>query len=203
MATKAQLAAQRAAAVAGYELHTDRPDLGLQIWVKDSPCNDGEVLGKCFYGRAAKPAWFYRLTPEQLEGKADREVKAREQAATEKAAQKVCVAGSGVKVGDVFKSEWGYNQTNVDYYQVTRMVGKQSVELRRIGAISWDTLHMQGRSVPDVDNFIGRPMVKRLRLSVHDGTASVAISSFEFAYQMAPVIDGVPVYESSAWTSYA
>lgn len=38
----------------------------------------------------------------------------------------------GVKVGDVFKSTWGYDQTNVDFYQVRRLVGSQSVEVEEV-----------------------------------------------------------------------
>lgn len=33
----------------------------------------------------------------------------------------------GVKVGDIFQSEWGYEQTNVSFYQVRKLMGKQSV----------------------------------------------------------------------------
>ena len=35
----------------------------------------------------------------------------------------------GVKVGDVFSMSWGYEQTNVDFYQVTELVGEQSVRI--------------------------------------------------------------------------
>ena len=29
----------------------------------------------------------------------------------------------GLKVGDVLRSSWGYDQTNVDYYEVVELVG--------------------------------------------------------------------------------
>lgn len=35
----------------------------------------------------------------------------------------------GVKVGDVFYMNWGYEQTNVDFYQVTELIGEQSVRI--------------------------------------------------------------------------
>lgn len=35
----------------------------------------------------------------------------------------------GVKVGDVFEMSWGYEQSNVDFYQVTELVGEQSVRI--------------------------------------------------------------------------
>lgn len=38
----------------------------------------------------------------------------------------------GVKVGDIFVSSWGYEQTNVDFYQVIALVGKHSVRVREV-----------------------------------------------------------------------
>ena len=38
----------------------------------------------------------------------------------------------GVKVGDLFVSSWGYEQTNVDYYQVVSVHGKSSVRVREV-----------------------------------------------------------------------
>ncbi len=35
----------------------------------------------------------------------------------------------GVKVGDVFKADWGYDQTNVDWFQVVELVGKSSARI--------------------------------------------------------------------------
>lgn len=40
-----------------------------------------------------------------------------------------------LKVGDVLVSSWGYEQTNVDFYRVERVVGKQTVELVRLGNV--------------------------------------------------------------------
>lgn len=41
-------------------------------------------------------------------------------------------SNSSIKVGDVFVSSWGYGQTNVNAFQVVRLVGKASVEVREI-----------------------------------------------------------------------
>lgn len=35
----------------------------------------------------------------------------------------------GVKVGDIFCSSWGYEQTNVDFYQVIALAGTESVRV--------------------------------------------------------------------------
>lgn len=48
-----------------------------------------------------------------------------------------------VKVGDIFSMSWGYDQTNVNYFQVTRVTPK-GVYIREIGS----------RSVPGTQGFM-------------------------------------------------
>lgn len=38
----------------------------------------------------------------------------------------------GVKVGDYFSASWGYDQTNVDFFQVVALVGESSVRVREV-----------------------------------------------------------------------
>ena len=38
----------------------------------------------------------------------------------------------GVKVGDVFEASWGYEQTNVNFFQVVALVGETSVRVREV-----------------------------------------------------------------------
>ena len=38
----------------------------------------------------------------------------------------------GVKVGDLFYMSWGYEQTNVDFYQVVALAGNSSVRVREV-----------------------------------------------------------------------
>src|ERR1039458_47640 len=42
--------------------------------------------------------------------------------------------GHSLKIGDLLRCSWGYDQTNIDYYQVTRVVGAHTVEIREIGS---------------------------------------------------------------------
>ena len=37
-----------------------------------------------------------------------------------------------INVGDLFYSSWGYEQTNVDFFQVVELVGKSSVRVRQV-----------------------------------------------------------------------
>ena len=45
---------------------------------------------------------------------------------------KAAAAMKTVKVGDVFSCSWGWEQTNVDLFQVVALVGKNSVRLRQV-----------------------------------------------------------------------
>lgn len=38
----------------------------------------------------------------------------------------------GVQVGDIFYCVWGYDQTNVDFFQVIKLCGEQSVRVREV-----------------------------------------------------------------------
>lgn len=38
----------------------------------------------------------------------------------------------GVKVGDIFESSWGYDQTNINFFQVVALAGTQSVRVREV-----------------------------------------------------------------------
>ena len=60
--------------------------------------------------------------------------KAIEQAAGSKPAAPAKEAANqyGVKVGDIFSASWGYEQTNVDFFQVVALVGKTSVRVREV-----------------------------------------------------------------------
>lgn len=193
-----QLAARRAFNTAGYELHTDRPDIGLQVYTS------GDLVAKCFIGKAGNPKWHYRFrNADEMNTYIAREIDARTRSLAAKAEYKAQRnAPVSVAVGDVFEASWGYDQTNIDYYQVTRIISAKTVEVREIAAVSWDTDYLQGRCVPSLDNFIGKPMVKRVKSAGSD-RASIRINSFCDAYQMTPVIEGTPIYSSSYWTAYA
>ena len=56
-----------------------------------------------------------------------------------------------LQVGDILHSSWGYNMTHADFYRVTKLVGKQSVEVEALsnktvtGDGGWS-----GTAVPDL-----------------------------------------------------
>lgn len=52
----------------------------------------------------------------------------------------------GVKVGDLFHSSWGYDQTNVEFYQVIALVGETSVRVREVCPKMIDEQDISGMS---------------------------------------------------------
>ena len=38
----------------------------------------------------------------------------------------------GVQVGDIFSCTWGYDQTNVDFFQVLKLCGEKSIRVRQV-----------------------------------------------------------------------
>jgi hypothetical protein len=79
-----------------------------------------------------------------------------------------------LKVGDILVSSWGYDQTNIDFYQVTRVVGPMSVEIRAIGSKSLgEDGFMTAKCVAVPDAFKGKRMRKKA-----NSTNSVYIASY-------------------------
>ena len=102
-----------------------------------------------------------------------------------------------VSVGDIFYNSWGYDQTNVDWYQVTRKTSK-TVFMKRIrknykedGFMSGNCVPVKDSFVPDAQEFGKRPT----RYIRQDGTESEDIW-VAFSYGAGCKWDGKPKYES-------
>lgn len=68
----------------------------------------------------------------------------------------------GVKVNDVFISSWGYEQTNIQYFQVVRIAGKTMIEVREIEKESIDNPHYMCATVkPKLNCFKNEKTIKR------------------------------------------
>jgi len=165
-----------------------------------------DEAGKCyaiaFWGSAGRPYFHYSYRDAaRREERLAEFFKSVEATAAYRAKQKAerDAAPRGLEVGDILKSSWGYDQTNVDYYQVTRLIGAKQVEIRMIGAQSEETGWLCGQCVPAPGKFIGGPMVKLAR------NGSVSVRGFASASKMQPVTEvaGKKIYSSSYWSAYA
>lgn len=81
---------------------------------------------------------------------ANSEIKSAAQASC----KSMCV--EGVKIGEVFVASWGYEQTNVDFYQVIGLTAK-SVRLRAIA----QERTADGYTTPIENKFIGDVFTRR------------------------------------------
>lgn len=156
----------------------------------------GVLYGMVFVGKQSKPLWHYRYRNEaERAGRIEAAFAARRATlayrAESRAKRKAELAKPhGLNVGSVLVSSWGYEQTNIDYFQVTALVGSRMVEVRPILSDSEETGWCRGKSVPAADQFAGP--AKRRRV-MPGGT--VRIDSVRRARPW----DGQP----NNWTSYA
>jgi hypothetical protein len=184
----------------GYELIAKDERFGFEVYATLSP----RIVALAYGGKRTNPDWHYRFKDEAaLHRQIESTLKGFMQSAELKAEWKAKRnAPHDVKIGDIFKASWGYDQTNIDFYECTAIIG-QMIEIRAIAQESEETLSMQGECVPMPGAFIGEPM--RKRVSMAGGDPSVRIESYCSAYRMKPLakIGNKAVYASSHWTAYA
>lgn len=89
-----------------------------------------------FRWHSVKKVWYGYATEENVrhaistaEGNATTET-AKTEKKPAKAAEKI--NKYGVKIGDIFEASWGYEQTNVNFFQVVALVGETSVRVREV-----------------------------------------------------------------------
>jgi hypothetical protein len=88
---------------------------------------------------------------------------------------------SELSVGDILYTSWGYDQTNVEFFQVIKTVGKRTVEICEIHReLSHEDglSSMAGYVTPVKDSFIGKPS----RHVVSHGT-QVSFNSYRTAWK--------------------
>jgi len=71
-----------------------------------------------------------------------------------------------LKTGDILNTCWGYEQTNVEFYQIIAVKGVM-VTLRQIACDYVPTEYMSGETTPRPDKFIGEPIRRRADSSNH------------------------------------
>ena len=154
----------------------------------------GMPCAMVFRPKAKKPAWRYRFPTE--EKRAARVAEFFESITKRKASRKNSAkernAGhADVNVGDIFYASWGYDQTNVDWYQVTEKVGKSTLVIRKvanIGACGGQGPDY-GRCTPAIDQFIGEPMRKRYNAQ-HRGSITIDQVRTAFKWDGKPAMAG-------------
>lgn len=183
------------------------PDLGAEVWYLASRGGlNGRSSFIAYSGKRLKHDAHYIVRDRELAlvwaaeymGKLQAMAQRQAERRAEKAAKRA--AGHTLQVGDVLHCEWGYEQTNIDYYEVTKLIGKRMVEIREICAESHETGFMSGDCVPSPGRYIGEPM----RKAVCDDGKSVRMTSYSWANKIEPRnVGGVKVYPVDHWSADA
>lgn len=108
----------------------------------------------------------------------------------------------GLQVGDVVRSSWGYDQTNVNHYQIVNVIGKRTVEVRAVACHEEATGSMSGRAAPIPGDFVGEVLRRQVDSR---GAVNMLHASYGRAYKIEPVavVHGVRCYAASHYSSYA
>lgn len=67
-----------------------------------------------------------------------------------------------IKVDDIFYHSWGYEQTNIDFYQVIAVTAK-TVSIREIKGVAdkYDNLQLRGETKPLKDSFVNDKIIRK------------------------------------------
>lgn len=188
---------------AGYELAARDEALGIEVYAdRVRNCAIG------YAGRRNKPDFNYRFRDaarmDEYIAEFVVDVIARAKIKENRRAERqAAVRNAVVNVGDIFRASWGYDQTNIDYYEVVAVRG-QMIDVREIGQQREGNGYMdQGVCVPVPGAFRGDVMRKRIQC--YGDNPCFRIASYANAYRIDPVavIDGVKIFAEDNWTAYA
>lgn len=80
----------------------------------------------------------------------------------------------GVQVGDVFYNSWGYEQTNIDFYEVVKLRGKTQIVVRPIKSEVVRSLGFASYMVkPIKGSFAGEEIIKTVKVLNYFGKEEI------------------------------
>lgn len=113
--------------VRGTEKIMDSQGTNLTIIVWDGPNKPGAIL---FEGKSDKPLWRYSFKSVAARDKKIEdtiEVAKVVMERKQRGRQQRSEFQHSLKLGDILVASWGYDQTNVDFYEVTKLLSKAVV----------------------------------------------------------------------------
>lgn len=159
-----------------------------------------------FRGKADKPAFHFRFRTVERRDAHIREffekVAAWEKYRAERRTQRKAFRHT-LKVGDILRTSWGYDQTNVEYFEVVRLIGETMVEVWEIAQEREETGFMQGDCVPVPGAYLEKGERKRCRVTEGNGVKLEKWGRYASPVPMREVAPGVKVYPAAHWTAYA
>lgn len=138
----------------------------MKIRKNDIVTNNKELTVGTFYTKVVPAGTQLRVWKTTRDGKlycsADHTVTSQTIVIASSEVSKVEKPLPTVRVGDIFVSSWGYDQTNVDFYKVLNVKNKTAV-LVEIGQTRNYTGHMQGICIPDPTVMGKKTLTKRIQ----------------------------------------
>jgi hypothetical protein len=127
------------------------------------------LIARMYVGRSKKPSWAYKFRNEEhMTNYINQQIANVESHFAQKAIwkeerkAKTEELKNQIKVGSIFCYSWGWEQTNIDFYQVTEIKGNK-LTIREIGMRSVDEVSsMADHVVPVPNHFVGQPESVRL-----------------------------------------
>jgi len=179
------------------------PDIpGLEIYKYKTTIKGVEKPAAImFRGKAQKPTnrYYYRdeaRRDEAIQQFIDDERKVMSDRAERRA--KKAAFTHNLKPGDILYSSWGYDQTNIDFYQVTQKVGKKSVKIRPIrSTVDHHDGCQSNYMIPEKNGFTGGEMLKRVT-DGYNGGHWITLNSFSGASDW----NGKPIRETDSYSGH-
>jgi hypothetical protein len=171
----------------------------------------GAPYAMVFFGKQAKPVQHLRYRTTERREQSVRQafegrrasIEARAKWKTE-AREKAEVSRKATKVGDIFRTCWGYDQTNMEFFEVVEVRGAYAI-LREIGTVSDDNGHGTERCVPQSGaylepRYVGDDRGKPIRRLIQDGR--IKIDDVRTAWPWGERVAGVVVGDAASRTAF-
>lgn len=104
------------------------------------------------------------------------------------------------KVGDVFVGSWGFEQTNVNFYQIVSIKGKKFGFREIKSKADYNSHYMTGKKVPLENEFLNEEVYEKNISKYGNFKINDSIKIKPAEYEM---VDGKKVYESMFYSCYA
>lgn len=101
---------------------------------------------------------------------------------------------AAIGVGTIWCCSWGYDQTNIDFYEVVKRTPK-TVVIRKIESVTVDRSKGSDKVVPCPGHFDGDPMRRRVLDGWHPSAPLIRISE---GRTIASLWDGKPKHQTAS-----
>ena len=161
---------------------------------------NGKILLKAFKGKASKPAFYYSYKNDEA---ANKQISAWIDALMITNAAKIRDKAEknqphNIKIGDIFRSTWGYDQTNVEFWECVSVSGAL-ITVKEIAQQREYTESMSGNCLPIPGKFIGAEKKCRVQYGTRIKVSDCAHASLLDFTEIA----GMKIFKSTGFSCYA